>query len=60
VIRRKTCIQETKNSIFVSRDKLLKYHEAMVKKFVLIDPIIRINLIHHHMNHLQHLLEDYK
>ncbi|CAD8084867.1 unnamed protein product [Paramecium sonneborni] len=33
IIRRRTCIQEPKNSIFVSRDKLLKYHEVMAKKF---------------------------
>ncbi|CAD8177245.1 unnamed protein product [Paramecium pentaurelia] len=33
ILRRKTCIQEPKNSVFVSRDKLLKYHEIMDKKF---------------------------
>ncbi|CAD8085993.1 unnamed protein product [Paramecium sonneborni] len=33
ILRRRTCIQEPKNSVFVSRDKLLKYHEVMAKKF---------------------------
>ncbi|CAD8175139.1 unnamed protein product [Paramecium pentaurelia] len=33
ILRRRTCIQEPKNSVFVSRDKLLKFQEVMSKKF---------------------------
>ncbi|CAD8179974.1 unnamed protein product [Paramecium octaurelia] len=33
ILRRRTCIQEPKNSVFVSRDKLLKFQEVMAKKF---------------------------
>ncbi|CAK81034.1 unnamed protein product (macronuclear) [Paramecium tetraurelia] len=36
ILRRRTCIQEPKNSVFVSRDKLLKFQEVMAKKFVFI------------------------
>ncbi|CAD8171523.1 unnamed protein product [Paramecium pentaurelia] len=33
ILKRKTCIQEPQNNIFVTRDKLLRYQEVMAKKF---------------------------
>ncbi|CAD8079071.1 unnamed protein product [Paramecium sonneborni] len=37
LLKRKTCIQEPQNNIFVSRDKLLRYQEVMSKKFDQVD-----------------------
>ncbi|CAD8074050.1 unnamed protein product [Paramecium sonneborni] len=33
ILKRKTCIQEPQNNIFVSRDRLLRYQEVMSKRF---------------------------